>query len=125
MDRAASYKNLIVYQKAKTLTISISKYFSRFRLPRTEEFLIIQLLRAVSSIAANIAEGYGRYYYKSYRQFLSVSRGSCFEVEYWLELLIELKKFDETTLNEFLKENGQVGKILTTMMKNLERKTQD
>ena len=60
----ASYKNLLVYQKAKTLTVDISRYFSGFRLPKSKEFLIIQLLRAVSSIGANIAEGYGRYYDK-------------------------------------------------------------
>ena len=33
-----SYKNLIVYQKAKQLTIDVIKYFSKFKFPKTQEF---------------------------------------------------------------------------------------
>src|SRR3989344_2804137 len=124
MRENASFNNLIVYQKAKGLTVKISKYFSKYKLPKTQEFIILQLLRAVSSIAANIAEGYGRYYDKSYRQFLSIARGSCFETEYWLEIILELGMFDNKTVKVFIEENNQIAKILTTMMKNLERKTQ-
>ena len=124
MYEHASYKNLVAYQKAKSLTIETSLYFSKLRFPKTQEFLVIQLLRSVSSIAANIAEGYGRYYDKSYRQFLSIARGSCFETEYWLEIILELGMFDNKTVKVFIEENNQIAKILTTMMKNLERKTQ-
>jgi|SRR3989344_2451568 len=124
MRENASFNNLIVYQKAKGLTVKISKYFSKYKLPKTQEFIILQLLRAVSSIAANIAEGYGRYYDKSYRQFLSIARGSSFEVECWLDIILELNIFDGKIINSFVEENHQIAKILTTMMKNLERKVQ-
>ena len=33
-----SYKNLIVYQKAKQLTVDVIKYFSKFKFPKTQEF---------------------------------------------------------------------------------------
>lgn len=55
----SSYKNLIVYQKAKQLTIGLAKHLSKNKYPRIYEFVVIQLLRSASSIAANIAEGYG------------------------------------------------------------------
>jgi len=118
-----SYKNLIVYQKAKQLTIDVIKYFSKFKLPKTQEFLIIQLLRAISSIGANIAEGYGRHYKKSYRQFLSIARGSAFEAEYWLEVVLEINIFDNKKLKEFDERTNELVKILTTMMKKLEQST--
>ncbi len=35
-----------------------------------------QLVRAADSISANIAEGYGRYFYKESKQFYFYSRGS-------------------------------------------------
>ena len=43
-----------------------------------------QLVRAADSIAANIAEGYGRYFYKETKQFLYYSRGSLSECKAWL-----------------------------------------
>ena len=35
-----------------------------------------QIVRSADSISANIAEGYGRYYYKDSKQFYFYSRGS-------------------------------------------------
>lgn len=115
-----SYKDLIVYQKAKLLTINIIYYFSRYRLPYTQEFAVKQLLRASASVGANIAEGYGRFYRKSYRQFLSIARGSCFETDYWFEIVKEFNKFDNNKINSFSKVNVEIAKMLTAMMKKLE-----
>lgn len=120
-----SFEDLIVYQKAKLLTLEVVRYFSTFKLPKTQEFVIIQLLRAVSSIGANIAEGYGRLYKNSYRQFLSIARGSCFESKYWFDITLDMNLFDSTNLNNFRSVNEELAKMLTTMMKNLERSPQD
>ncbi len=124
MDKPAkinTYKNLAVYQKAKLLTKEVIQYFSKFRLPKSKEFAVLQLLRAVASIGANIAEGYGRFYKKSYRQFLAISRGSSFESDYWLEIIMEFPDFDKKIVQEFVNENTEILKMLTVMMKNLER----
>jgi four helix bundle protein len=43
-----------------------------------------QLVRAADSISANIAEGYGRYYYKKSKQFYFYARGSIQETKSWL-----------------------------------------
>lgn len=43
-----------------------------------------QLVRAADSISANIAEGYGRYFYKESKQFYFYSRGSLQETKSWL-----------------------------------------
>jgi four helix bundle protein len=48
------------------------------------EVLGNQLIRAVDSIGANIAEAYGRYHYGQKVQFLYYARGSLFESKYWL-----------------------------------------
>jgi four helix bundle protein len=116
----ASYKNLIVYQKAKSLTIDAIEYFSKQRQDRISEILIGQLIRSTSSVGANIAEGYGRHYQKSYRQFLGIARGSSFESDYWLEVMLETKRFEDETIKEFIQRNTVSIKILTKLMKNLE-----
>jgi four helix bundle protein len=43
-----------------------------------------QLVKAVDSIAANLSEGYGRYFFKENRQFCYYSRGSLQETKTWL-----------------------------------------
>ncbi|MFL5884687.1 MAG: four helix bundle protein [Thermoleophilaceae bacterium] len=44
----------------------------------------IQLLRAVDSIGANIAEGCGRWHNPDERRFLHMARGSLYEAEHWM-----------------------------------------
>lgn len=44
-----------------------------------------QMIRSSDSIAANIAEGYGRYFFKENRQFCFYSRGSILETKTWLK----------------------------------------
>jgi len=115
-----SYKNLIVYQKAKLLTVEVIIYFSKFRTPRTKEFLIQQLFRSISSVGANIVEGYGRHYKGSLRQFYAIARGSSFESDYWLEILQETGNFDKKTLLNFVNRNTELSKMLTSLMKKTE-----
>jgi four helix bundle protein len=43
-----------------------------------------QLIRAVDSVAANLSEGFGRFYYKENKQFCYYSRGSLYETITWL-----------------------------------------
>lgn len=117
----ASYKNLIVYQKAKLLTVEAIKYFSSQHLDRISDILANQFVRSISSIGANIAEGYGRHYQKNYRQFIGIARGSSFESDYWLDVMLETKKFDDETVNNFIQRNTELIKILTTLMKNLDK----
>jgi four helix bundle protein len=81
-------------------------------------------MRAITSIGVNIAEGCGRYYKKNYRQFLAIARGSCFEVQYWLDIAIDLKKYNNEMLQTFCQKNIEIIKMLTVMMKNIERSVQ-
>lgn len=49
-----------------------------------KETLGKQLVRAVDSISANIAEAYGRYHYKDRQKFGYYARGSFEETKSWL-----------------------------------------
>jgi four helix bundle protein len=69
----------------------------------TKDTIGKQLVRAADSISANIAEGYGRYYYKESKQFYFYSRGSIQETKSWLSKckrrnIIELTKAEELTV---------------------------
>ncbi len=43
-----------------------------------------QLIRSADSVAANLSEGFGRFFYKEERQFCYYSRGSLYETKTWL-----------------------------------------
>jgi len=65
-----------------------------------------QFVEAADSIASNIAEGYGRYFYKDRNQFCYYSRGSLTETKTWTtkafnRKLISSEEFD--LLNEKLR----------------------
>ena len=54
-----------------------------------------QLVRAVDSVGANIAEGTGRFNFKDNRRFVRVARGSLYETHHWLR-----RAFKRELLNE-------------------------
>lgn len=125
MANSANYKQLIVYKKAEKLTIESYKLFAKYDFDYGNRYgtIINQYLRAISSVGANIAEGYGRHYKKSYRHFLSIARGSTFEAEYWLEIMLKLKvcnQQDTKIIKEIQNDNIEIIKMLTSLMKRLE-----
>lgn len=44
-----------------------------------------QMVKAADSMAANLSEGFGRFYYKENKQFGYYSRGSLYETKTWLK----------------------------------------
>ena len=114
-----SYKDLIVYQKTRALTVDVIRYFSKYKLPKAKEFLISQLFRAISSVGANLAEGFGRNYSGSFRQFVGIARGSSFETDYWLEIILETKNFDSKIITSFIERNVEISKMLSGLMRKM------
>ena len=80
-----SFRNLIVWQKAVDLVDRIYSLVESFP-PREDRILIPQLLRAVNSIPANIAEGSSRKSKKEFVQYLYFAKGSLAEVLTFLEI---------------------------------------
>lgn len=106
-----SYKDLIVWKKAKDLAIEIYKITRDF--PKEEVFgMTNQLRRAVVSISNNISEGTGRQYKKDTIQLLFVSNGSLNEVESMLQIANELGFIKEKQTDELVERTEQVRKLL-------------
>ncbi len=75
------FRQIKVWEKAHALTLEIYQATARF--PKEELYgLTSQLRRAAASIAANIAEGFGRGGNTELARFLQIGLGSAYEVEY-------------------------------------------
>jgi four helix bundle protein len=106
-----SLGNLQVYQTALELSAEAWNIYTA--LPREFRFdMGSQLLRAVDSIGANIAEGYGRFHYKDKTKFYYNARGSLWEAKHWLLLLRKRALIDERKFSETLQKLNTAGKQL-------------
>jgi len=83
------FRQIRVWEKAHQLTLEIYKVTAQF--PKEELYgLTSQLRRASASIAANIAEGFGRGGNVELARFLQIAIGSAYEVEYHILLAKDL-----------------------------------
>ena len=82
-----SYRNLALWQRAQDLALAVVKMSES--LPKSEAARSIgrQVVSSAGSVAANIAEGHGRYSVAAYRNHPSIARGSIAETDSWLDLL--------------------------------------
>ena len=109
-----SYKDLIVWKKSMDLVDEV--YCLVKLLPKEELFALAdQLRRSAVSVPSNIAEGHGRQTRREFSQFLSIARGSVFEVETQLYIGIRQAYFTESQAKAALGLCGEIGKILTKM----------
>ncbi len=93
------FKDLDAWKLARTLRILIYPLLKK--LPVEERFALnSQLRRAVQSIGANIAEGFGRYSYQENIQFCRQARGSAFEVRDHLVTAADAKFISEAEYAE-------------------------
>ncbi len=115
-------KDLKVYQKAFRLSILVYQVTRAF--PKEELFgLTSQMRRCAVSIPSNIAEGKGRYSDKDYARFLSIARGSLFELKTQIDIATELEYLQINSNDDSLKIINdlidEVGRMLTAMIRKL------
>jgi four helix bundle protein len=116
-----SYSELQVWQKAHELTLEVFRITEKF--PRSDMFGVVsQVRRSSSSVAANIAEGFGRGTTKEFLRSLQISRGELEETRYFLHLSKDLGRISQ---DEFEKLNGicdSAGRLLNALGSSLRKR---
>ena len=116
---ARSYRNLIVWQKAKVLAVEIYRHTERF--PPSELYgLRSQLRRAGVSVASNIAEGQGRLTKGEFRQFLGLARGSVLEIDTQLAIALELRYLNKEQYDLLEQKAYEVLGLLNRLLTSLQ-----
>lgn len=100
-DPSRDFTTLAAWQKARDLKLFIYREVIPL-LPDAEKYnLNIQLRKTGVSGTANIAEGYGRHYYKDAIRFYRYARGSIYESKDHITSCYDLKY-----ISQFLFEKG-------------------
>jgi four helix bundle protein len=73
---------LIVYRLAMELADGVWNLVATWP-PFAKDAMGLQWVRAIDSVAANLIEGFGRFYFKENRQFCYYAGGSLSEAETW------------------------------------------
>lgn len=116
-----SYQDLDVWRKAMDLVTEVYTLTQAF--PREEMYgLTSQVRRAVVSIPANIAEGWGRKSRKEYIQFLRIARGSLLELETLLMIAVNLNYLPPAKAQPTLARVEEISRMLSGLMSSLNRR---
>ena len=124
MGEIKTFRDLIVWQKAHEMDLKVIDLVAAF--PRQSPFWVIgdQLLRASTSISANIAEGHSSYRGKEYGKFLSYALRSAYETENWLLKLTDSsvlrQQVNTATVEAIAVLNTEIRKMLTILLKRIE-----
>jgi four helix bundle protein len=121
MSAYQKYTELDVWKHARVLA---SYTYELTSFPKSEQFGIVsQIRRCVVSVPSNIAEGCGRQHKKETIQFLSIARGSLYELETQLYISKDLSYITEDQLTTCLNKIENLGKLLNGFIRyNTEKK---
>lgn len=103
-------EDLNAWREARKLNKIISKIVNK--LPKHEQYGIGKhLLENGRNVPGNIAEGFGRFYFKDSIQFYRVAKGSLNEIKSDVYICFDRQYIDETLLNEAIKQTETVDKL--------------
>ncbi len=116
-----SFKELKVWQKGIELVAMVYKITAS--IPDEEKYgLRAQMRRAAVSIPSNIAEGHLRKTAKDFRQFLSIARGSCAELETQIIIAHKLGFVQDGDFNKLSPKVEELSKMLSSFYSKINSK---
>lgn len=118
---AFMFEKLPVYQKSVDFAEQISVLTANF--PRGFYFLADQLNRASLSIAANIAEGNGRFTKPDRKNFFGISRGSVQECVPLLEIAQRRSLLTQEQHDLLKTDLEEISKMISGLIKGLENRS--
>jgi len=118
-----SYKGLKVWQAATDL--AVAAYLASEGWPPEERYgMISQVRRASVSVAANIAEGWGRRSSAEFVRFLLIASGSLKELETLIVVANRVGFASSASKDAIESRCGDVGRMLNALIASIERRNE-
>jgi four helix bundle protein len=115
----SSFRSIALWKESQAFAERVAELIVHLPADAASRPIGTQLVRAAGSIPANIAEGYGRFSQPAYRNHLSIARGSAFEAESWIDLLMRRGYLPAEVAAELLAQCSNVQRMLSTRMRQL------
>lgn len=113
-------EDIIIWQKSKTLAIDI--YKTTYEPLFSKNFgLKDQIRRAAVSVPSNIAEGFGRGGTNEFKNFLSIAKGSLYEVKTQLIIAFELGLVDDQEKEKLINQIEEIAGLISGLIKYLKQ----
>jgi four helix bundle protein len=117
-----SFTELRVWQRAHELTLHVCDLTERF--PASERFgMVAQLRRSAASVAANIAEGFGRRTTKELLRSLQIARGELEETRYFMILSRDLRRISPADFGRVDAMCDSVGQLINALARSLKTRS--
>ena len=115
-----SYRDLEIYKEAIEIASVIYTITRSF--PKDETYgMRDQIRRAVASIGANVAEGFGRYHYKDKLVFFYNARGSLYETMHFIELSLRVGYIVDTDREKLISRLDKLSVRLNNFINSVGR----
>lgn len=119
-----SLETLEAWKRAKEFALRVYREVLPL-LPSEEKWnLNQQLRRSSNSVPANIAEGYGRFYYQDNVRFCYIARGSLEETLSYLVIAYEMKYIPKTLFDSLEQDGEKLTQLINGYINYLKRSKQ-
>ena len=121
LEYATSFRDLIVYQKARALSLEIFRLTKQF--PKEETYsLTDQIRRSSRSVGAQIAEAWAkRRYEKHFVSKLTDSDGEQQETQHWIETALDCNYISQEEAKILFEKCSEIGRLLGGMIAKAEQ----
>lgn len=119
MNLAHSHRDLIVWQKAMSLSTDV--YLAARTMPGADRFVLgSHLQRTAVSLPSNIAERWGRGQRRVLAAHVRIALGSDAELETQLELARRVEALRVDVPNQLIARSREVGRLLQGLLRSLD-----
>jgi four helix bundle protein len=121
LKHAESFKDLVVYQKARGVAKEVFQVTKSF--PKEEMYsLTDQVRRSSRSIGAQIAEAWGkRRYEKHFISKLTDADAEQLETQHWIEVAEDCNYVIHAQALQIISKCSEIGRMLNSMIKKAEQ----
>ena len=121
MEKRFEFEKLEVYKKAIQLIDDIYHITQSF--PKSEQYgLTCQFRRTVTSIALNIAEGYGRYHKKLKQQFYFTAKASVYECNPILTISLNQNYINKSDHKKLYNQCLELSQMISGLIKSMDKR---
>jgi four helix bundle protein len=121
LQHASSFRDLIVYQKARNAAQAIFRLSKSF--PKEEAYsLRDQLRRASRSVGGQIAEAWGkRQYQRHFVSKLTDADAEQLETQHWIDTAVDCEYLTEDQARMLLEPLHEIGRMLHSMVEKADQ----